>query len=52
MKEKAPVFDGQIDNVVKGDKVIGVLVGETEHGFVVRSFGTIKGLLTFTDIKE
>jgi hypothetical protein len=25
-------------------------VAETEHGWIVRSFGDIKGLLTFSDI--
>jgi predicted RNA-binding protein with RPS1 domain len=29
-----------------------VVVDENEHGFIVKSFGGIKGLLTFADIKE
>ena len=51
MKESTPVYKS-IKEVKKGDKVIGVIVKESEHGYVVKSFGNIKGLLTFEDIKE
>jgi ribosomal protein S1 len=42
---------GEISSVKKGHKVMGVVVGETSYGYVVKSFGSIKGLLTFADIK-
>ena len=35
----------------KGSKIVGVVVDENEHGYVVKSFGGIKCLLTFADIK-
>ena len=35
----------------KGAKIVGVVVDENEHGYVIKSFGGIKGLLTFADIK-
>lgn len=31
---------------------MGVVVGQTEFGFVVRSFGNLKGLLTLEDVKD
>ena len=37
--------------VQKGAKLYGVLVGENEHGYIIKTFGGIKGLLTFADIK-
>lgn len=40
------------EDLKKGDKVIGVAVGKTEHGFIIKSFGEVKGLLTFADLKE
>jgi len=51
MKESTPVYKS-IKEVKKGDKVVGVIVAESEHGYVVKSFGNLKGLLTFEDIKE
>lgn len=35
----------------KGDKVLGVVVGENEHGLVIKTFGGIKCFLTFAEIK-
>ncbi len=32
-------------------KIVGVVVTQNEHGYIVKSFGGIKGLLTFADIK-
>jgi ribosomal protein S1 len=43
---------GEISSIKKAHKVMGVVVGETSYGYVVKSFGSIKGLLTFADIKE
>ncbi len=51
MKEDTPVFQSYKE-VKKGDKLLGVIVSETEHGHVVRFFGGLKGLLTFEDIKQ
>ena len=52
MKEDAPVFLSQRD-VKIGDKIVGVVVSENnEFGYVVKTFGGIKGLLTFTEIQE
>ena len=51
LKDKCTVFTSPRD-AKKGDKVYAVVVGKTEFGFVVRSFGGVKGLLTFDDIKK
>ena len=50
MKDDIPVFKSYKE-VKKGDKLYCVVVNECEHGLVVKSFGDIKGLLTFEDIK-
>jgi ribosomal protein S1 len=52
MTEKCELHEGDISTIKKGDKVEGVVVGQTGHGYVVKSFGNVKGLLTFNDIKE
>ena len=51
MKEKTPVF-GQMSEVNKGDKLYGVVAFKTEFGFLVKSFGGVKGLLTFKEISS
>jgi ribosomal protein S1 len=51
MKDDVPVYQSYKE-VKKGDKVISVVVKKVEHGYVLRSFGNIKGLLTFEDIKQ
>jgi ribosomal protein S1 len=51
LKDKVTVFASS-DAAKKGDKLYGVVVGKTEYGFVVRSFGGVKGLLTFEDVKK
>lgn len=51
MKEDCPVYKTHRD-IKNGDKVVGVVVSSNEYGHVVRSFGTLKGLLTYDDIKE
>ena len=50
LKAKVPVYQSYRE-VEKGSKLYGVIVGENEYGYVVKSFGGIKGLLTFADIK-
>ena len=52
MKEKTPVYNGDVNSIEPGSKVLGVIVGQTEHGFVIKSFGNIKGLLTIVDIEK
>ena len=49
-KSDAPVFNSYKE-IKKGDKIYGVVVAETEHGYVLTTFGNVKGLLTFEDIK-
>ena len=49
-KEKTPVYQSYRD-ARKGSKIVGVVVGENEHGYIIRSFGGIKALLTFSEIK-
>ncbi len=51
MKHDVPLYKSQ-KSVKKGDKVIGVVVAQNEHGFIVKSFGEVKGLLNFADVKE
>jgi hypothetical protein len=51
MKHDVPLYATQ-KSVKKGDKVIGVAVAQTEHGFIIKSFGEVKGLLNLTDVKE
>jgi len=51
MKEKVPIYSNPA-SLGNGDKVYGVVVGQSEYGFVLRSFGGVKGLLTFDDIKK
>ena len=49
-KSDTPVFNSYKE-IKKGDKNYGVVVAETEHGYVLTTFGNVKGLLTFEDIK-
>jgi len=49
-KSDAPVFNSYRE-IKKGDKIVGVVVAETEHGYVMTSFGNVKGLLTYEDVK-
>jgi ribosomal protein S1 len=49
-RDKTPVYQSYRD-ADKGSKIVGVVVDENEHGYVVKSFGGIKCLLTFADIK-
>ena len=49
-KEKTPVYQSYRE-ADKGSKIVGIVVDETEHGYVIKSFEEIKGLLTFADMK-
>lgn len=51
MKHDVPLYS-TLKSVKKGDKIIGVVVAQNEHGHIIKSFGEVKGLLTFADIKE
>ena len=46
LKAKTPVFQSYKE-CKKGSKIVGVIVKENEFGYVVKSFGGIKCLLTF-----
>ena len=46
MKDKAPVY-GSITEVRQGSKILGIVAGEADHGYVIKTFGGLKGLLTF-----
>lgn len=50
MKSSMQVYKSYRD-VAKGSKLYGVVVSENEHGYVIKSFGGVKGLLTHADIK-
>ena len=49
MRDDCPVYEGHRD-VKIGDEVTGVVVATNQYGYIVRSFGTIKALLTYEDI--
>lgn len=51
MKDDVPVFQS-IKEVRKGAKMLSLIVAKNEHGYVVKTFGGIKGLLTFEDAGE
>ena len=51
MKEDCPVYKNHKE-IQKGSKIVGVVVSTTEYGHVVRTFGPVKGLLSFEDIKK
>ena len=51
IKDSVTVYRALAD-LRPGMKLQGVVVAKTEHGFVVRTFSGLKGLLTHVDIKE
>ena len=51
MKDKAPVYSS-ITEVRQGSKILGIVVGEADHGYVIKTFGGLKGLLTYQDVKS
>ena len=50
LKDDAPVYQSYRD-VNKGDKVLCNVVSTCEYGLIIKSFGNIKGLITYEDIK-
>lgn len=50
MKEKVAITTAYSD-LRPGSTVYGVVVGQAEHGFVVKTFGGLKGLLRHDDVK-
>lgn len=50
MSQKTPVFKSYKE-VQKGQKLVGVAVGDNDYGIIVKSFGGVKGLLTYQEIK-
>lgn len=51
LKAKTPVYKSYRE-VSKGSKIVGMMVDQNEHGFVVKSFGGIKCLLTHKEIQQ
>jgi len=51
MKHDVQLFKN-LKSVRKGDLIQGLIVAQNDHGFIVKSFGEVKGLLTFADVKE
>ena len=51
MKDDCPVYKSHRE-IQRGDKFVGVVVSTNEYGHIVRTFGSLKGLLTFEDIKK
>lgn len=51
MKHDIQIYKS-LKSVAKGDKIIGVIVAQNDHGHIIKSFGEVKGLLTFADIKD
>lgn len=51
LKDDVPVLTKPQD-LKTGDKFLGVLVSQTEHGYLLRGLGGVKGLLSTADAKE
>ena len=51
MKHDIPIYDS-LNKVTKNSEVHGVIVAQNDHGFIVKSFGEVKGLLSFADVKQ
>lgn len=51
LKDDVPVVTKPTD-LKTGDKFLGVLVSQTEHGYLLRGLGGVKGLLSNADAKE
>ena len=51
MKDSVAVYTS-LSDLRPGMKLQGLVVGKTEHGFIVKSFGGLKGLLKHDDVKE
>lgn len=50
MKHDVNIYNSQ-EEVKKGDIVVGVVVARNEQGFIVRSFGDIKGFIGIEEEK-
>lgn len=50
MKHDVPIFHS-LEEVKKGDTVVGVVVAKNEQGFIVRSFGEVKGFISIDEEK-
>ena len=50
MKEKVFVATS-LNDLRPGMALNGVVVGKAEHGFVIKTFGGLKGLLKHDDVK-
>ena len=50
LKEDCPVYASHRDIKI-GDELTSVVVAQNSFGYVVKSFGSLKGLLTFEDIR-
>ena len=51
MKDAVPVYTA-LSDLRPGMKLQGLVVGKTEHGYVVKTFAGLKGLLKHDDVKE
>ena len=51
MKDSVPVYTA-LSDIRPGMKLQGLVVGKTEHGYVVKTFAGLKGLLKHDDVKE
>ena len=51
LKEDVPIYQS-IREVRQGTKLVSLIVAKNEHGYITKTFGGIKGLLTFEDAGE
>lgn len=51
MKHDTPIYTS-ISKCKKQDPFIGLIVAQNEHGYILKSFNGVKGLLKFTDVAE
>jgi hypothetical protein len=51
MKHDVPLYPS-LKAVKQGDRVVGVIVAQNDHGYIIRSFGELKGLLSFQETKD
>ena len=51
MKESATIVTS-LNDLSPGMAIYGVVVGQAEHGFVIKTFGGLKGLLKHDDVKQ
>jgi hypothetical protein len=51
MKHDVPLYPS-IKAVKQGERVVGVIVAQNDHGYIIKSFGELKGLLSFNETKD